>query len=320
VILTPSAPHALDRLAIAGTIRAEDEDFEVDEVLDFAPAGEGEHLLLQIEKRGRNTEAIAHELARAFALERVAVSFAGRKDRHAVARQWFSVHTSLDGPSAVPPGCRILATTRHARKLRRGEIAANRFTIRLRALRGDLAGFDHRLGQLTDTLVPNYFGEQRFGHDGANVARARAYLCSGARRRVDAFSRGLHISVARAFVFNTVLAHRIELNCWRQSLPGDVAIDDVPTGPLWGRGRSVVTGCAAVVENDALAAVAEWLAPLEHVGLQQARRRLGLRVRDCQSQRTGDTAELSFTLDSGEYATAVLRELGDFTSPTRIAA
>ncbi|MDH3767037.1 MAG: tRNA pseudouridine(13) synthase TruD, partial [Gammaproteobacteria bacterium] len=128
----------------SGTIRTRPEDFYVNEVLSFEPDGAGEHLFVNIEKTGANTAWVASRLGRfAGALPRD-VSYAGRKDRHAVTRQWFSIRL----PGRSDPvwadcnieGVRILGSVRHGRKLRRGALARNQFIIVVRDLQG--AGTD----------------------------------------------------------------------------------------------------------------------------------------------------------------------------------
>lgn len=304
-------PRAYPIAATSGTLRASVEDFLVDETLAFVPTAAGEHLLLRIEKRGVNTEFLADALARTYGVPRVAVSFAGRKDRRAVARQWFSVHTVSDAEPELPAGCELLAQTRHARKLRRGEIESNAFTIRICDLLGDRTSLGARLALLAANGVPNYFGPQRFGRDGANLARAEHYLANHRRIRVSAFERGLHLSVARAFLFNAVLAHRVADDSWRHCLPGEPLT--TPSGPLWGRGRPPAQGRVAELEAAALHPFAHWLTPLEHVGLVQERRALALQTRAFEWQCDGKTLELRFALGSGQYATSVLREIGEFT-------
>ena len=68
------------------------EDFIVDELIDFQPAEEGEHLLLHIKKRDQNTQWVAGLLAKLAGIDRRAVGFCGLKDRFAVTTQWFSLH------------------------------------------------------------------------------------------------------------------------------------------------------------------------------------------------------------------------------------
>ena len=83
----------------AGTFRVIPEDFVVEEVLGFAPGGEGEHLWLWVEKRELTTLEVARHLARVCAVSERAVGYSGMKDRVAVTRQWFSVHL----PGQLPP-------------------------------------------------------------------------------------------------------------------------------------------------------------------------------------------------------------------------
>src|ERR1043166_8046055 len=72
------------------SLRATAEDFVVDEQMDIALSGAGEHLWLQVRKRGLNTDMVARQLARAAGVAARNVSYAGMKDRHAVTTQWFS--------------------------------------------------------------------------------------------------------------------------------------------------------------------------------------------------------------------------------------
>ena len=51
------------------------EDFIVDELIDFQPAEEGEHLLLHIKKRDQNTQWVAGLLAKLAGIDRRAVGF-----------------------------------------------------------------------------------------------------------------------------------------------------------------------------------------------------------------------------------------------------
>jgi tRNA pseudouridine13 synthase len=303
-------PHAYLPLPIDGVMRRCPEDFVVEEIASHDCDACGEHLLLWIEKRGVNSQHVAAELARLFGVQPVDVSFAGMKDRHAVTRQWFSVRTPRLSAAIEGGGWRIVGSQRARHKLRRGDLTGNTFSIRVRELRADSLELGQRLELLRGDGVPNYFGEQRFGHDGANVERARAWINRRPRTRVSAFQKGLHLSTARAVLFNAVLAQRVSDGTWRTVLDGDVVEGDAPTGPLWGRGRRAATGCAALQEDRALAAYAEWLDPMEHLGLMQERRSFVARPIDLKWSLDGTTLTLDFALAAGQYATVVLREIG----------
>jgi tRNA pseudouridine13 synthase len=305
-------PRAYVGPLVEGVFRSEPADFCVDELPAVVPTDAGEHLWLRVEKVDLNTHAVAADLARIFECELIDVSYAGMKDRRAVARQWFSVRTPRDAAGVVGAGWHVLGARRHARKLRRGELAGNAFQIRLRAVAGDRDGVAERIDAIAAHGIPNYFGEQRFGRDGGNVERARAWVCRRPRPAVSPLQKGLHLSTARALLFNAVLARRVADASWNLLLDGDVTLDGAPTGPLWGRGRAATSGRARELESNALELHREWLDPLEHLGLTQERRTLVARPRELRCTIDGDEIELTFELSAGQYATALLRELGDF--------
>ena len=80
-----------------------------------------------------------------------------------------------------------------------------------------------RVQAITAHGVPNYFGEQRFGHGGDNIRHARAML-AGSEPVRDRHLRGLYLSAARAFLFNEVLAARIGAGTWNTVLPGEACM------------------------------------------------------------------------------------------------
>ena len=173
--------------------KAVPEDFLVEELLGFEPSGEGEHCLVWVEKRDLDSNTAGARLADALGIRRRLVSHCGLKDRQAVTRQWFSLH--LPGqPSPEPAvleseGLRVLRVTRNTRKLRRGIHLGNRFTIRLRGLEFDPAAAEERWKVIALHGVPNFFGEQRFGRGGRNVAKALA-MFRGRSNRATACCEG----------------------------------------------------------------------------------------------------------------------------------
>lgn len=312
-------PFAYGALAARGEFRVVPEDFQVDEELGYELSGTGEHVFLQIRKRGDNTAWVAEKIA-AFANVNINdVGYCGRKDRHAVTTQWFSVYLPKSSSADVSywrqldsESIQVLQVSRHHKKLRRGEHKCNHFAIRLRNIhtqnRESLA---EKINNIFAQGVPNYFGEQRFGHDGNNLHAAQAVLVEGKRYK-DKQKRGLMLSAARSYLFNLVLAERVRSNTWRQLLDGEL---DQPSAPLWGRGRSKVSGEAAVFEAAVLDAWSEWRNGLEHAGLIQERRPLVLLPSNPKWHWLDTDLCLHFTLGIGEFATAVLREVAELMEP-----
>ncbi len=321
---------------LAVTLRQAPEDFQVTEDLGFEPSGDGEHDFLWIEKAGANTAWVARQLAAHAGVGPRDAGYAGLKDRHALTRQWFSVRRpnrgGSDWRSLAVPGVRILDTTRNTRKLRRGAHRANDFRIALRApgIEGFRGAFDEKLTSIGTAGVPNYFGAQRFGRNGANLARAQA-LFAGAR--LPHSTRGFALSAARSYLFNTILERRVRAGLWDRLVPGDVAnldwtrsvfavdavtpdlqarcaeLDIHPTTTLWGRGAPLSKGDALALEAAAVCDYAELTDGLIAARVDAASRALRLRARALSIEFAGDVAWLEFRLPRGAFATVLLREI-----------
>ncbi|TJY55938.1 tRNA pseudouridine(13) synthase TruD [Sinimarinibacterium sp. CAU 1509] len=328
-------PYAYGGPPLQASLRSTPEDFIVDELQSIAPDGDGDHAWLLVRKRGANTDWVAKELARFAGVNPVDVGYAGLKDRDAVTTQVFTVH--LPGRpdpdwSAFPhEGVEVLEQHRHRRKLKRGALLGNRFTLHLRNVQGDTAAAEQRLQAIATRGVPNYFGDQRFGLGGANVARAEAMF---AGKRVDRNTRSMLLSAVRSQLFNLVLAERVRQHNWDQALDGEVwslsgsrswfgpeaysealaerlASGDIhPSGPLWGRGSLPTTGVALELEQHALQECDALKSGLERAGLDQDRRALRLFSQNLQWQwPEPDVLKVQFQLPPGTYATVLMREL-----------
>lgn len=306
-------PRAYGALTAVATFRAQPEDFQVDEDLGYLPSGVGEHVFLHVCKRGENTAWVAEKIAELAKVNVNDVGYCGRKDRHAVTAQWFSVYL----PKAPEPdwaqlntgSIQILSNSRHQTKLRRGEHQQNHFVIRLRDVKTeDRSQLEQKIATVFAQGVPNYFGEQRFGVGGNNLHEAEAILVAGKRYR-DKQKRGLMLSAARSYLFNQVLATRVLANNWASQIDGE--INSQPSGPLWGRGRPLVAGALLELEQHALADWAAWCNGLEHAGLSQERRALQLIPRNSRWSWVDDDLVLHFSLEAGEFATAILHELAE---------
>ena len=305
-------PRALGGTAISADFRSEPEDFVVDELA--APAfAEGEHVYLQVRKRGANTGWVAQQLAQLAGVRTQDVGFYGLKDRHAVTTQWFSVWLGQKAEpdwSAVNSGeIELLEHRRGPRKLRRGEHAGNRFAIRLRNVRGDRGSAEQVLERVSGG-VPNYFGEQRFGREGGNLSLVRRLAEEGGRCRKS--EKAFAMSAARSWLFNEVLAARVRAGNWQQPLLGEP--ESEPTGPLWGRGRNPAGEAVAALEDSTVAPWRAWCDWLEHCGLKQERRPLVLQPAAFTHEWSGDDLVLQFALPVGTFATALLREVAELVN------
>lgn len=290
------------------------------------PSGEGEHIWLDIEKNGANTAFVAQQLAVAAGVQERDVGYAGLKDRWAITRQWFSIYRpkgeTPDLTQVQHPEFKVLSQSRHVKKLRPGDLQGNRFCIVLRDVIGSHSAIEANLQAVASHGVPNYFGAQRFGFDGGNVEQGRAMLAREIRVR-NPKKKGIYLSAVRSFVFNEVLALRIQQGLWGQTLPGDVMDEaGLPTGPLWGRGRLSTTDQALVLESGVAERHATLCDGMEHAGLDQERRALVARPADMswtwqKDDHQADQLVLTFSLPAGNYATSVLNEILRTTEPER---
>jgi tRNA pseudouridine13 synthase len=173
-------PFACGAAPLTARLRVAPEDFIVEEILGYDTDGAGEHALLWVEKRGANTDWVARELARFAEVPPVNVGYAGLKDRHAVTRQAFSVQLpgrpDPDWSTFPHAEVKVLAATRHGRKLKRGALRGNRFVLTLREVQGEREAAERVLQQIAARGVPNYFGEQRFGREGGTWQARRCSL------------------------------------------------------------------------------------------------------------------------------------------------
>jgi tRNA pseudouridine13 synthase len=318
----PPWPAAYPASGACATLKLLNEDFSVTELPLQLPSGEGEHIWLDIEKNGANTAFVAQQLAAAAGVQERDVGYAGLKDRYAITRQWFSIYLpkgeTPDLTALQHPEFKVLSQSRHVKKLRPGDLLGNRFRIVLRAVTGDRGTIEALLKAVASQGVPNYFGAQRFGHHGGNVEQGRAMLAREIRVR-NPKTKGIYLSAVRSFVFNEVLALRIQQGLWGQTLPGDV-MDEAgrPTGPLWGRGRVTTIDQAQALEAGVAERHATLCGGMEFAGLDQARRALVASPIDMSWEwPQADQLVLTFSLPAGAYATSVLDEILRTTEPDR---
>ena len=330
-LLTP------DLAGCGGRIRVRADDFEVDEVPSYEPSGEGDHLYLWMEKTGIAPEHFAQGIARRLGIPAGAVGTAGLKDRHAVTRQWVSVPKECE-PNVAKlegDGVRVLKTGRHTNKLKPGHLKGNRFRILIRdADRGKEADVAAVLARIRAHGLPNYYGPQRFGHDGGTVELGWKCLAGTAPRRLRPFLYRFALSAVQSLLFNDTLARRLHDGLFRTVLAGDVmahwpagglfvaadvaaeqarfdAKEIVTAGPMFGRKTFPTVGTAAEREAEVLKDFE--LSPESFAGFGKlvlgTRRHNLVYLDDLAAGWEPDGLRLAFTLPAGSYATVLLREV-----------
>lgn len=328
-------PYAYGKPLATGSLKTSPEDFKVNELLGFELSGEGEHLYLKIEKKGLNTEEVVKNLAKTLGKSEKTISYAGLKDRQALTTQWFSIHCPgevIAGTETLAGhGWRVIESKRHLKKLKKGVLAANQFSLILRDI-SDKMTVEKRLEQIKARGVPNYFGLQRFGHEGQNLSKAKSLLLENVKVK-NRFLKGIYYSAARAFLFNQILARRVQKANWNQALNGDVMqlsgsnsmftvekpdliisqrlseFDISPAAPLWGKGAEKAVSDALTIQEEVLNDFQDWCRALEQQGLERAYRPLILSVADLNWYWDEQNLSLEFSLVAGSYATSVVREL-----------
>jgi len=367
---TSKLPQPSKPLILAANFKTTAQDFIVNELLEIDFSDIGEHLWLQIQKENMNTAFVAQILADWAQIPLKDVGYSGIKDRKAQTTQWFSLRLPKKELPSLPftdfmqnqnlndgEKVTILAQQWHLKKLNRGTHQQNRFTIVLRDVSLDdknnnLAAKDALLNQLNAIAkmgVPNYFGAQRFGIEGNNIANALQIFAkplpqskasknkSGKKRRLPSPIQSLALSAARSAIFNQILAARVIDASWNQGKTGEIfnlagsgsifISDDIneeiqerlachdihPTGALWGTPSAKTSAAIADFETAIIqkdALLLQLAAGLERFEVKSQRRALRLTLSDFKADWLDDkTITLSFSLPKGSFATSVLASL-----------
>lgn len=178
--MTEFQPYAVTDIApVPGTIKADYDDFVVEEVPLYLPSGAGDHVYITIEKQGLTTGRAVRDIAQALGVNPRDVGTAGLKDARGITRQTISIeHVDPAKVEALDiPRIKIVAVSRHGNKLRTGHLKGNRFTIKMRDTDLErLSDIQTILDRLAERGAPNYYGPQRFGNRGDTWAVGQALL------------------------------------------------------------------------------------------------------------------------------------------------
>ncbi len=315
---------------LGGCLLCDPEHFIVDEIPAYAPCGEGTHYFVHVEKRDITHASLIEAMATAAQINPREIGAAGRKDRHAITRQWISMPCPPVDPE--DPAIRILEVSQHTNKLRMGHLKGNRFDIHLSnlSLTGEEA--EVALRQIESELnkgFPNYFGHQRVNE--RNIALSFKFLRDSHRRVKDP---KFLASIAQSAHFNAWLGARVATNTLHTCFAGDVlrkretgglfVCEDPETdqkrmdsgeldlsGPIYGEKSVMPTGESLESEMqvfEMLGISQRMLSTLNHFA-PGSRRAARVVPSDLKLELEGNTLHASFTLPKGSFATVLLGEI-----------
>ena len=205
---------------------------------------------LLVRRSGLTTEDVQRRLSLEFGLgSHRLVGVAGRKDKTAVATQWFSVPSyskelerrlELSEFEYLAPPLELLKVVMTKSKLRQNEHVGNKFEIVVSGIEQDIDASE-RLNrclavesELRSSGWPNYYGPQRFGKSCSGalkysklLVRISAETNKAARKKLENKlmndpTESFAFAAFAAMIFNVYVATRIEAGHFKEWLEGDI--------------------------------------------------------------------------------------------------
>ena len=153
-------------------------DFIVEELSDFV-LGDGPFAVYQLDKRSIGTPEAITAICERWNLPRKRLSYGGLKDKHAITRQYVTIHHGQK--RHLNQGSFDLTYMgQAAQHFTAQDIAGNCFTVVMR----DLTSLEAEqavaaVADVQDSGLPNYFDDQRFGSLGVSGEWIAKFWCQG---------------------------------------------------------------------------------------------------------------------------------------------
>ena len=197
------------------TFEQNEKDFIVDELphVDYK-RNKGNFLILHIKKVEMTTWDMIAVFAKLLNIPAEKIGYAGLKDKHATTTQYISVEVKYENALKrfKHKQIKIIGSYKHNHAIRMGDLAGNRFHIKLYAVDNIEAGRIEKLARKSEKQgLPNYFGYQRFGRDGDSIEQAKAMI-DGEAHIEDAKLKKFLISIYQSVFFNEWLKERVLLS------------------------------------------------------------------------------------------------------------
>lgn len=193
-------------------------DFVVRELPLYSFSGEGEHLIIHIQKKDLTTPQALSLISAATGVKVRDIGFAGLKDKQGLTSQYLSIPAKYENglKHLNSDKLSILATTKHNNKIRTGHLKANSFFVRLKkVLPSDGARLSNALENIKAQGLPNYFGFQRFGKFKDNAAQGLELLNAlknGQKSKLNPKMQNFLLSAFQSELFNRYLSLRLKIS------------------------------------------------------------------------------------------------------------
>lgn len=206
--------YTLSHSPVNGHFSKNSQDFVVREVPLYEFSGDGEHNILEIQKKDLTTNQALQILSENFGIKMRDFGYAGLKDKEGMTTQFISFVGQFDNKIAnfKDEKLKILSHTKHKNKIRIGHLKGNNFFIRFKKiLPVDALKIEQALKILNEQGFANYFGYQRFGKFGDN-AEIGLEILKGEKKLKNPKMRDFLISAYQSEIFNKWLGFRVRLS------------------------------------------------------------------------------------------------------------
>ena len=210
--------YSLTHTPINAYFSKNSDDFVVRELPLYPCSGEGEHLIVEIQKKDMTTIEAISALSSHTGVKARDFGYAGLKDKQGMTTQFISLPRKFENllSNFTHEKIKILNANAHNNKLRIGHLRANSFFIRLKkVMPSEAVKLKQVIENINKNGYPNYFGYQRFGKFGDNAAAGLELLKSGTlnnKRLKNPKMVDFLISAFQSELFNKQLSKRIEMS------------------------------------------------------------------------------------------------------------
>ncbi|MEA3352185.1 MAG: tRNA pseudouridine(13) synthase TruD [Campylobacterota bacterium] len=288
-------------------------DFIVEEIPLYKFLNKGNFFIMKIKKVYLSTWELIEIIGKKLNIDENQIGYAGLKDKNATTTQYISIplNKSREFEILNDKNIKVLETFKHDKKLKIGDLAGNKFVIKLKNIKDEELHLIYRsISHLQKHGMANYFGYQRFGKDADfNYAKKIVY---GEETINDRKLKNFLVSAYQSYFFNSWLINRVEISKQADSkkliaLEGDIFQDKerkIITGLMPGRKVPRAKGQAGELE-------AKYDDPFIHD--KGFRRDAWVYPKDIQNRYNSkeNTMQISFTLPKSSYATVFIENIAN---------